>query len=101
MSCQKCKYKFCWVCFANWNEREANTCGYNQCNKFDASYGVDDQSDAASGPGSDFINSKNVLFATLSLTSCCKSSENISRLMLSLFCFVFTVSHILITFTMR
>ena len=58
MSCQQCKYEFCWVCMANWNEHGANTCRYYQRNKFDASNDRDDQSDAASGPGSAFINSK-------------------------------------------
>ena len=47
MSCQQCKYEFCWVCLANWNEHGANTGGYYKCNKFDASNGGDDQSDAA------------------------------------------------------
>lgn len=47
MSCQQCKYEFCWVCLRDWSEHGANTGGYYKCNKFDASNGGDDQSDAA------------------------------------------------------
>merc|ERR1712157_669481 len=48
MSCQQCKYEFCWICLAPWSEHGANTGGYYKCNKFDPnSSNSDDQSDAA------------------------------------------------------
>eukprot|EP00567_Pseudictyota_dubia_P001932 CAMPEP_0197466988 /NCGR_PEP_ID=MMETSP1175-20131217/65337_1 /TAXON_ID=1003142 /ORGANISM="Triceratium dubium, Strain CCMP147" /LENGTH=609 /DNA_ID=CAMNT_0043003047 /DNA_START=1 /DNA_END=1830 /DNA_ORIENTATION=+ len=48
MSCQQCKYEFCWICMGNWNEHGANTGGYYRCNKFDPNDGdKTDQSEAA------------------------------------------------------
>ncbi|GMI33680.1 hypothetical protein TrCOL_g737 [Triparma columacea] len=48
MVCQQCKFEFCWICLAAWNEHGASTGGYYKCNKF-ASEGdnPNDQSDAA------------------------------------------------------
>jgi ariadne-1 len=51
MSCQRCKYEFCWICMGDWSEHGANTGGYYKCNKYDSdqpsSSGPVDQSDAA------------------------------------------------------
>jgi ariadne-1 len=47
MSCQQCKYEFCWICLASWSEHGANTGGYYKCNKFDPANTGDAQSDAA------------------------------------------------------
>jgi len=49
MTCQRCKYEFCWICMGEWNEHGANTGGYYKCNKYDpnSSTPSDDQSDAA------------------------------------------------------
>jgi len=48
MTCQKCKYEFCWICMGEWSEHGANTGGYYKCNKFDTSgTDVNDHSDAA------------------------------------------------------
>lgn len=35
MTCQQCKYEFCWICMGNWTDHGANTGGYYKCNKFD------------------------------------------------------------------
>lgn len=37
MTCQSCKYEFCWICMGDWVEHGANTGGYYKCNKFDDS----------------------------------------------------------------
>lgn len=49
MTCQRCRYEFCWICMGDWNEHGANTGGYYKCNKYDTSTtgGPEDQSDAA------------------------------------------------------
>jgi len=49
MTCQQCKYEFCWICLAAWSEHGQNTGGYYRCNKYDpnTSAGDNDQSDAA------------------------------------------------------
>lgn len=49
MTCQRCKYEFCWICMGDWNDHGANTGGYYKCNKFDSSgtAGPEDNSDAA------------------------------------------------------
>ena len=46
MTCQSCKYEFCWICMGDWNEHGANTGGYYKCNKFDNSSSSTGQSDA-------------------------------------------------------
>lgn len=45
MTCQRCRYEFCWICMGDWNEHGANTGGYYKCNKFDSSPDVNDTSD--------------------------------------------------------
>jgi ariadne-1 len=49
MTCQRCKYEFCWICMGDWHEHGSNTGGYYKCNKFDPnnSNPSEDQSDAA------------------------------------------------------
>ena len=49
MTCQRCKYEFCWICMGDWTEHGANTGGYYKCNKYDPNNTSpsDDQSDAA------------------------------------------------------
>jgi ariadne-1 len=51
MTCQRCKYEFCWICMGDWSQHGANTGGYYKCNKFDNGDGSNnnagDQSDAA------------------------------------------------------
>mmetsp|Transcript_36092 Transcript_36092/g.51066 ORF Transcript_36092/g.51066 Transcript_36092/m.51066 type:complete len:503 (-) Transcript_36092:263-1771(-) len=48
MTCQKCKYEFCWICMGDWSQHGANTGGYYKCNKFHTSNDDDsNQSDAA------------------------------------------------------
>jgi len=46
MSCQQCKYEFCWICLGDWSQHGANTGGYYKCNKYDPSK-LEDNSDAA------------------------------------------------------
>lgn len=47
MTCQNCKYEFCWICNGDWKLHGSNTGGYYNCNKFNEEKNVDDQSDAA------------------------------------------------------
>lgn len=47
MTCQRCKYEFCWICMGDWNDHGSNTGGYYKCNKYDTSNNSEDQSDAA------------------------------------------------------
>ena len=35
MTCQRCKYEFCWICMGDWTDHGANTGGYYKCNKYD------------------------------------------------------------------
>jgi ariadne-1 len=46
MTCQRCRYEFCWICMADWTEHGAQTGGYYKCNRFDPN-DDGDQSDAA------------------------------------------------------
>lgn len=46
MTCQRCKFEFCWICMGDWNEHNTNTGGFYKCNKYDASREGSD-SDAA------------------------------------------------------
>jgi len=50
MTCQQCKYEFCWICMGNWVEHSATTGGYYRCNKFESDDGganIGNESDAA------------------------------------------------------
>lgn len=51
MTCQRCKFEFCWICMGDWHDHGANTGGYYKCNKYDTpstgSADPGDQSDAA------------------------------------------------------
>jgi ariadne-1 len=49
MSCQRCKFEFCWICMGDWHDHGANTGGYYKCNKYDSNITTapEDQSDAA------------------------------------------------------
>lgn len=49
MTCQKCKFEFCWICMGDWHDHGANTGGYYKCNKYDntgTAGGPEDNSDA-------------------------------------------------------
>uniref|UniRef100_A0A7S0DQZ1 RBR-type E3 ubiquitin transferase n=1 Tax=Amorphochlora amoebiformis TaxID=1561963 RepID=A0A7S0DQZ1_9EUKA len=35
MSCQFCKYEFCWVCMGAWSDHGNHTGGFYKCNKYD------------------------------------------------------------------
>jgi len=35
MTCQKCRFEFCWICMGDWKVHGTNTGGYYKCNKFD------------------------------------------------------------------
>jgi len=50
MTCQQCKYDFCWVCLKPWSEHGSETGGYYKCNRFSEEgdeEGEGDQSDQA------------------------------------------------------
>ena len=47
MSCQQCRYEFCWICMGPWADHGTNTGGYYRCNKYDPNDSGTDQSDAA------------------------------------------------------
>lgn len=50
MTCQKCRFEFCWICMGDWNQHGANTGGYYKCNKYDNARpgdGAEDMSDSA------------------------------------------------------
>jgi ariadne-1 len=48
MTCQQCKYEFCWICMGEWSTHGTNTGGYYRCNKYDPEdKNSNDQSDAA------------------------------------------------------
>lgn len=46
MTCQCCRFEFCWICMQDWHDHGANTGGYYKCNKFDPN-NPDEKSDAA------------------------------------------------------
>jgi ariadne-1 len=46
MTCQKCRFEFCWICMGDWHDHGANTGGYYKCNKYDNDGGEEDTSDA-------------------------------------------------------
>lgn len=46
MTCQRCKYEFCWICMGDWKDHGANTGGYYKCSRFQVE-GGDDNSDSA------------------------------------------------------
>ena len=48
MTCQNCKYEFCWICCGEWNAHGSNTGGYYNCNQFNEDGGGNNnQSNAA------------------------------------------------------
>lgn len=51
MTCQKCRFEFCWICMGDWQTHGSNTGGYYKCNKYgdgkDPDAEKDDMSDAA------------------------------------------------------
>ena len=34
MTCQRCKFEFCWICMGDWNDHGANTGGYYKCSRY-------------------------------------------------------------------
>jgi ariadne-1 len=34
MTCQKCRFEFCWICMGDWNNHGANTGGYYKCSRY-------------------------------------------------------------------
>jgi ariadne-1 len=46
MTCQRCKFEFCWICSGDWNEHGANTGGYYKCSRYSGNE-ENDQSDSA------------------------------------------------------
>ena len=47
ITCQQCKFDFCWICCAPWKDHGSTTGGYYKCNKFAAEDDGKDQSDSA------------------------------------------------------
>ena len=51
MTCQKCRFEFCWICMGDWQTHGSNTGGYYKCNKYgdgkDPDAEKNDMSDAA------------------------------------------------------
>lgn len=47
MTCQQCRYDFCWICGGEWKDHGTNTGGYYNCNKYENKDDSNDQSDAA------------------------------------------------------
>lgn len=48
ITCQRCKYEFCWICSGSWASHGASTGGYYKCNRYDPKIGnTEDNSDAA------------------------------------------------------
>jgi ariadne-1 len=41
MTCQSCKYDFCWVCMGPWSEHGSETGGFYRCNVFDPKKATD------------------------------------------------------------
>ena len=41
MKCIKCEYHFCWICLESWNNHNAETGGFYNCNLFVLKKGTD------------------------------------------------------------
>jgi ariadne-1 len=48
MTCQRCRFEFCWICMGDWKNHGSNTGGYYKCSRYnDGEGGKDDQSESA------------------------------------------------------
>ena len=48
MTCQRCRFEFCWICMGDWKNHGSNTGGYYKCSRYnDGETPKDDQSESA------------------------------------------------------
>lgn len=47
MTCQSCKYEFCWVCMGDWKDHGTQTGGFYKCNRYRAKKVADTEQDTS------------------------------------------------------